>query len=144
MLHDFSQGGASLRLHPWAARSISRGETIKLVINHEGVLYEFPAQVMRSGGGSLGIQMHFKSSAMEQDFVSATFCRSTLWENAAVKPSTGLFSGVHPVMRYAWQGLEAMCIYSPGPIAFFLTILIRIIHWVLSFIPRYPKKRTTR
>ena len=144
LLHDFSQGGASLRLHPWAARAIGKGERIKLMINHEGVLYEFPAQVMRSGGGSLGIQMHFASSAMEQDFVSTTFCRSSLWENAAVKPSTGLFAGVRPVLHYAWQGFAAMCIYSPAPIAFFFTIFIRLIYWIISFFPRFPRNQTTR
>ena len=144
LLRDFSQGGASLRLHPGACHSIGRGERLGLQINHDGVLYEFPAQVMRSSGGTIGVQMQFESSAMEQDFVSATFCRSSLWEDAAVKPPAGLFAGVGSILNYAWKGIEAMCIYSPAPIALPLTLFIRAIHWVLGFSPRMPKKQTTQ
>ena len=138
-LDDFSQSGVSVTLPTDTPHDFRPGETVSLLLEDEGVLHEFTAQVRRAGQKKLGLEMIWKSLDDERTFIATTFCQERLWAQRMRKPSVPLGVAVRSIISYALHGIRSLHSYAPAPVALVIVTLRDLALWVISFFPRFPK-----
>ncbi|MBA4500834.1 UDP-forming cellulose synthase catalytic subunit [Marinobacterium marinum] len=137
-LQDYSEGGVAVELPE--ALSLAEGTEVSVVLGRGEQDYSFPGVVAREDGSVIGIRFNEMSHQQMIDFVQCTFARADAWldwleQQEEERPLQSLVE----VLRVGFRGYLCLYRFLPLWVRELFAPVLRLLRWVASYLPRWPK-----
>lgn len=139
MLQDYCDGGACIKVETELA--LPEGARLCLMMQRGSQELLFPGTVSRSHKDAISISFAPMSVQQSIDFVQCTFARADAWLDWGRDyiPDQPLHSFIE-VLKSGGRGYRQLFNYLPVWVWRLVSPILRLLHWLASFLPRMPSR----